>query len=207
MKIYNKLTDAEKQTLQKGVIEVSGRHMNRTALGIVDAIIQLYPKATFDELKELLPDSINPSAPKNYRSLFKPYSDREYGVIQPGSIRNECEEQGIDLNASHFTDPEEIFRSADGIDVLVSKTWESKDTETGDHDLEKLIRHVEKYGVRVVDFVKEKPFTKGGYCLEVVNPIFLAALNSPKKNFSFWWILIFGVLLLGLAIYFLIYKN
>jgi hypothetical protein len=44
--------------------------MNRTALGIVDAIITLYPKATFAELKEMLPDNINHSAPKNFKSLF-----------------------------------------------------------------------------------------------------------------------------------------
>ncbi len=177
--------------------------MNRTALGIVDAMIQLYPTATFEELKELLPDTINPAAPKNYRSLFKPYSERLYGVIQPGSIRKECEDQGIDLNSSHFIDPSETFRSADGIEVLVSKTWESKDTETGEHDLDNLIKHVEKLGVRVVEYVKEKQFTKGGYSLEVVNPIFLAELNTTKKRLNLWWILLIGFVLLALAGYFL----
>lgn len=204
MKLYNKLSEAEKQTLSKGVIEVSGRHMNRTALGIVDAMIQLYPKATFEELKELLPDTINPSAPKNYRSLFMPYSERLYGVIQPGSIRKECEDQGIDLNASHFTDPSETFRSADGIEVLVSKTWESKDTETGENDLNNLIKHVGKFGVRVVEYVKEKPFTKGGYSLEVVNPTFFAEMTAPKKHFNLWWILLIGLVLLALVGFYLV---
>ncbi|MFN5912066.1 MAG: hypothetical protein ACK45H_12075, partial [Bacteroidota bacterium] len=147
LRVISKLSESERQALKKGVIEVSGRHMNRTALGIVDAMIQLYPKATFAELKEMMPDTLNPAAPKNYRSLFKPYTERLYGVIQPGSIRQECQEQELDINASHFTEESEIFRSADGVEILVSKTWESSDTETGQHDLQTLINHVEQYGV------------------------------------------------------------
>lgn len=199
IKAFEKLSTAQKQELKKGVVEVSGRHMNRTALGIVDAMLQLYPKATFEELKQLLPDTINPSAPKNYRSLFRPYTDKMYGVIQPGSIRKDCETQGLDLNASHFTNEEEIFKSSDGVEVLVAKTWESKDTETGEHDLQNLIAHVEQYGVRVVEYNKEKPFKKGGYSLEVINPQLLEELRNPKKTFP-WWIaaviLVLGAILL-----------
>ena len=89
MKLLTKLNTAQKQELKKGVIEVYGKHMNRTALGTVDAILKLYPLITFDELKEMLPDTINPAAPKNYKSLFKPYTDRLYGVIQSAAIREE----------------------------------------------------------------------------------------------------------------------
>ena len=71
MEILAKLSPTEKKELKKGVIEVYGKHMNRTALGVVDAILKLYPDATFDELKKILPVSINPSAPKNLQSLFK----------------------------------------------------------------------------------------------------------------------------------------
>lgn len=205
MKVFEKLTDAQKLSLKKGVFEVSGRHMNRTAIGIVDAMVQLYPTATFDELKQMLPDTINPSAPKNFKSLFRPYTDRMYGVIQAGSIRQECTAQDIDLNASHFTDTSETFKSADGVEILVAKTWESKDTETGEHDLQNLINHVEKYGVRVVDYKAEKTFTKGGYSLELVNPTLLAAMIAPPKKRFPWWILVVLLLLLGaLLSYFLL---
>jgi outer membrane protein OmpA-like peptidoglycan-associated protein len=202
IKTFQQLSEAQKQELKKGVIEVSGRHMNRTALGIVDAITQLYPNATFDELKQLLPDSINPSAPKNFRSLFRPYSDRMYGVFQPGTIRKECETQGIDLNASHFTSEDEIFKSSDGVEILVAKTWESKDTETGEHDLQNLINHVEQYGVRVVEYTKEKPFKKGGYSLEVINPVLLDELRNPKKKTFPWWLILLAIFLLGILLYF-----
>ena len=198
MIIYDKLTENQKLELVKGVIEVSGRHMNRTALGVVDAITQLYPSATFEELKSMLPDSINPAAPKNYRSLFKPYSEKLYGVIQPGSIRKECQEQELDINASHFTDDTEIFKSSDGIEILVSKSWESKDTETGGHDLDNLIQHVEKYGVRVVEYQKEKTFKKGGYTLEIINPSLFNTLVNPKKKSFPYWILFIGLLLAGI---------
>ena len=43
-----------------------------------------------------------------------------------------------------------MFTTADGIKVLVSKSWESKDTENQSHDLQNLINHVEQYGVRVL---------------------------------------------------------
>ena len=59
MKVLNSLTEKEKSELKTGVIEVTGKAMNRTALGVVDAMMQLYPKATFEELKEMLPDTIN----------------------------------------------------------------------------------------------------------------------------------------------------
>ena len=109
MKTFEKLTTAERKNLKKGVIEISGRAMNRTALGIVDAMFQLYPNATFDEMKEMLPDSINESAPKNYKSLFKPYTSKPYGVIQPFEIKKEAEKENINISASHFIEENEIF--------------------------------------------------------------------------------------------------
>ena len=63
LKLINKLSDKDRNSLKNGVFEVTGKAMNRTALGIVDAMINLYPKATFEELKEMLPDTLNPSAP------------------------------------------------------------------------------------------------------------------------------------------------
>jgi outer membrane protein OmpA-like peptidoglycan-associated protein len=202
-----KLTEAQKKELNKGVIEVTGKAMNRTALGIVDAIFMLYPNITFSELKEMLPDTINPSAPKNYKSLFNPYTSRLYGVVQPGSIRKECEDQGLDLSASHFIKDGETFKTADGIEVLVSKTWESADTETGENDLQNLVNHVAQYGVRVTKVEKKVAFNKGEYHLEVINPTLLQTIqNPPKKKFP-WWILILILLIIAGILFFLIYGK
>jgi outer membrane protein OmpA-like peptidoglycan-associated protein len=207
IKTLEKLTEAQRKELKKGVVEVTGKAMNRTALGVVDALFTLYPNITFSELKEILPDTINPSAPKNYKSLFKPYTDRLYGVVQPGSIRKECEDQGLDLNASHFVKEGETFRTSDGVEVLVSKTWESADTETGENDLQNLIDHVAQYGIRVIKVEKKEAFNKGEYHLEIINPTLLQTIkNPPKKKFP-WWIIILLLLLLAGILFYLTNSN
>jgi hypothetical protein len=203
MNVFEKLTSEEKRELKKGVVEVTGKAMNRTALGIVDALLTLYPKATFADLKEMLPDSINPSAPKNYKSLFIPYTDRMYGVIQPGTIRKECLDGNIDINSSHFTEKNETFISGDGIEVLVSRTWESNDTTVGGNDLQRLIDHVEQYGVRVTKVEKKVAFNKGDYHLEVINPEFIKKLHQPKKK-NLWLIILLSSLIIGVLSYFLL---
>ena len=208
MKVLNSLTEKEKSELKTGVIEVTGKAMNRTALGVVDAMIQLYPKATFEELKEMLPDSINTAAPKNYKSLFKPYTERLYGVIQPGSIKSECEAQGLDINASHFIKPEETFKTSDDVEVLVSKSWESTDTSTSENDLQNLINHVSQYGVVVTKVEKKEAFNKGEYNLEIINPILFKRITNPEEKKKFpWWIIILALLLLGILAYFLLSKK
>lgn len=181
---YSSFLKRNKQEVQKGIILVVGKHMNRTALGIVDAILTVYPNLTFEELKEMLPDTINPSAPKNYKSLFAPYNpDRKYGVVQPGSIRNEASENGLDINASHFTENEETFRTSDGIEVLVSKSWETSDTLTGENDLQNLINHVKQYGIIVnAEEPKTEPFKTGSYQLYILNDQLLIEINNFKKT-------------------------
>lgn len=184
IKTISRLSSTEIAELKKGVVQVSGKAMNRTALGTVAAIFEIYPSITFAELKEMLPDSINPSAPKNYKSLFAPYTERPYGVVQPGSIRSECQAQGLDVSASHFVDNGETFKTSDGVEVLVSRSWESADTVTKEHDLQNLINHVAQYGIRVVQVEKQEAFNRGHYHLEILNPALVQRLNAPAKKSS-----------------------
>lgn len=197
IKVLEALKSETTLELKQGVVEVKGKAMNRTALGVVDALFTLYPNITFAELKCMLPDSINPSAPKNYKSLFKPYTDRLYGVIQSGDIRSECAAVGLDPGASHFVEPNEIFRTADGVEVLVAKSWESSDTETGENDLQNLINHVAQYGIRVTKVEKNEAFNKGGYDLKIINPMLFHQLQNPSKKKNDWLV---GILLLGALI-------
>jgi len=206
IKTIDQLTEMQKRALKQGVIEVTGKAMNRTALGVVDALLTLYPGLTFEELKAMLPDSINPSAPKNYKSLFKPYTERLYGVIQDGSIRKECESEGLDIHASHFVDPNETFRTSDGIEVLVSRSWESADTGTGENDLQKLVDHVAKFGVRVTKVEKKVDFNKGDYHLEIINAPLLKELQQPKKSKFPWWLILVVLAVIGAAVFFLTKK-
>ena len=200
---YTSFLKSNMQGVQKGIILVLGKHMNRTALGIVDAILTLYPKVTFAELKEMLPDSLNPSAPKNYKSLFAPYNPyRSYGVVQPGSIKKEAIAIGLDINASHFTEKDETFYTSDGVEVLVSKSWESSDTLTGDNDLQKLINHVKQYGIQVnTSEPTTTPFKKGSYDLYILNEQLYSKLINYKKNqlLYLWIIVLIIILLLGVG--------
>ncbi|MFM2037932.1 MAG: hypothetical protein RL432_871 [Bacteroidota bacterium] len=206
IKTIDQLTETQKRALKQGVIEVTGKAMNRTALGVVDALLTLYPSLTFEELKSMLPDSINPSAPKNYKSLFKPYTERLYGVVQNGNIRKECESEGLDIHASHFVDSNETFRTSDGIEVLVSRSWESADTATGENDLQKLIDHVAKFGVRVTKVEKKVDFNKGDYHLEIINAPLLKELQQPNKTKFPWWVILVVLAIIGAAAFFLTKK-
>jgi hypothetical protein len=207
IKTLDNLTESQISELKKGVIEVSGKAMNRTALGVVDAIFTLYPKITFSELKLMLPDTLNPAAPKNYKSIFKPYTDRRYGVVQSGEIRKQSKEEGLDVSASHFVEPEEIFYTSDGIEVLVSKSWESNDTETGENDLQNLIDHVAQYGIRVTKVEKKMAFNKGSYDIRVINPSLLNGIQNSEKKINYWWIIILILLILLGLLFFFIYNN
>lgn len=196
MKTLNKLTEEDKKLLKSGVIEVSGKAMNRTALGVVAAVFKLYPKITFQELKEILPDDLNPSAPKNFKSIFNPFSERLYGVVQPFSIKSEIEKAGYDASSTHFMESDEIFTTSDGVKIIVSKLWESKDTQTGNNDLQTLINHIEKYGIRVVDFEKHKGFSKGKYHIEVIQPELFSKLSDNKSSKLKYWLLLLLIILI-----------
>jgi len=127
-------------------------------------------------------------------------------VIQDGSIRKECESEGLDIHASHFVDPNETFRTSDGIEVLVSRSWESADTGTGENDLQKLVDHVAKFGVRVTKVEKKVDFNKGDYHLEIINAPLLKELQQPKKSKFPWWLILVVLAVIGAAVFFLTKK-
>lgn len=214
IKTFEKLTEAQREELKKGVIEVEAKTMNATALGVVDALLKIYPESTFSQLKEMLPDEINPGFDKfgnanengkKYDSLFKPNGERLYGVIQPGTIREESEKRNLIISKSHFVGEGQTFKTSDGVEVLVSYKWESKDGITGGCDIDNLIKHVEQYGVKVVSFESSKPFKKGEYQLEIINPSLLQTIQSPPNKKVFWWIITIIVILVAVILFFL--KN
>ena len=206
LQLLSELSDDERKRLRAGVVEVSGEAKNRVGLGIVAALIDLYPAATFQQLKEMLPDGLNPASTNRTTNLFNPYSDRLYGVVQPGSVREELaeanrrkkEETGKDdhYKMVHWTGSDKVFRTGDGVEVLVATGFE------GD-SLQRVIDHVAQYGVRVVEFA---PYRGGGkkgfYKLKVLDPLLHARLRKgkPTPKRSPWWIALGLLLLIALAI-------
>jgi outer membrane protein OmpA-like peptidoglycan-associated protein len=180
IKVYKELNHSERDQIKKGVIQVYGSAMNRTALGIVDAFLTLYPKTTFTELKEVFPDSINMGCTNRFKSIFMPYTDKPYGVFQKYELLKEIEKEGQDGSQSHFLDVNEIFTTGDGVKIMVSRVWESSDTINKMSDLQGLIDVSKDYGIIVVDFEPRKPFKKGKYQLEVINPLIFEKLTSEK---------------------------
>lgn len=199
IQVLERLSPADRSRLAKGVVEVSGEAKNRTILGVVAAVMKLYPNITFAELKEMLPDSLNPKSTNRTTNFFHPYTDRPYGVVQPGTIRAEIaeanrlkrEETGAEeyYKMVHFTGEGETFRTGDGVEVLVANGIE-------DADLQRLIQHVAQYGVRVVEFA---PYRGGGkkgfYNLTVVDPVLFDKLQKAGSGNRNWLIPMLLVLL------------
>jgi outer membrane protein OmpA-like peptidoglycan-associated protein len=68
------------------------------------------------------------------------------------------------------------------VEVLVSKIWESKDTETGESDLQNLINHVAQYGIKVVSFTSRKAFQKGEHKLNIINPVLIQEITQMSNQ-------------------------
>lgn len=220
IKTFEKLSKDHIKELKKGVIEVTGKAMNRTALGVIDAIFTLYPHITFSELKNMLPDTINTSGPYAPQSIFKPYTSRNYGVIHSLDEMKKLFEEAnlidkdgkeINYNRFFFFQENEIFKTSDGVNVIVVDKWENSDIETKTSDLQNLINHVEQYGIRVTQVEKAIAFNKGKYNLDIINPtLFQAILNpvieppvpqEPKKKHPWWILILLLILIAGIVLF------
>ncbi|MDD3858935.1 MAG: OmpA family protein [Bacteroidales bacterium] len=177
-----KFTAEEQKQFENGVIQVNGKAMNRTALGIIDAYFKLYPKTTFAELKEAFPDSLNPSGPRAPKTIFKPFTERDFGVVHSlDEIKTEFAKVGLPYEGLFFLEKTEMFKTVDGVTVIVNKLWESKDTSTGESDLENLAKQALKFGIVVNKFEARKPFGKGSYSLDILQPNLHEKISGETK--------------------------
>jgi outer membrane protein OmpA-like peptidoglycan-associated protein len=158
--------------------------MNRTALGIIDAYFRLYPKATFADLKQAFPDSLNPTAPRQApKSIFKPYTDRDFGVVHSlQEIESEFSKAGLPFEGLFFMDGSEKFKTSDGVTVVVNKLWESLDAESKASDLELLANQAKKYGIVVNKFEARAPFARGSYSIDVIQPALFDKISGNVKT-------------------------
>ncbi len=211
------LSVEEQQQFEQGVMQVNGKSMNRTALGIIDAFLKLYPQATFADLKAAFPDHLNPTAPKQApKSIFKPYSDSDFGVVHDlAFIQSEFAQAGLPYDGLFFTEPETQFKTADGITVVVNKLWESTDAESGSSDLEQLANQAKNYGIVVNKFEPKSAFSRGTYSIDVIHPVLASKLGGKieapksvtpvvpekKSGLPIWVWIIGGLILLLLLLW------
>lgn len=218
------LNEQEQTQFAQGVVQVNGKAMNRTALGIIDAYFRLYPKATFADLKTAFPDNLNPTAPRQApKSIFKPYTDRDFGVVHSlQEIEAEFSKAGLPFDGLFFLEESEKFNTSDGVTVVVNKLWESQDAESKASDLELLANQAKKYGIVVNKFEARTPFARGTYSIDILQPALFDKITGKvktiekeviiektveKKVIPLWmWILI-ALLLIPLMLWLLGYFN
>lgn len=189
IRVFKSLSAKERELLKSGVIEVSGKSMGRSALGVVAALVKLYPDSTLDDLKAMLPDDLNPNAPVQFKSPFRPFTNLPLGVFKPVSIQKEYKD--FNFAATHFTGPDEIITTGKGEKIMVSRLW-SKDS------FQKLVNHVAQFGVKVVDFKEGRPFQRGEYQLEIINPKVFKDLSESHAKISQPVLIGGGIALAGL---------
>lgn len=129
-------------------VKVYGKAQNRTALGIMHAYMELYPKTTLDELKRAFPDSLNPDS--GVKSNFKTLEE----------IKSQMD--NINWNG-YFADEDCLLTMQNGLKVAVVSMWTKP-------SYERLVAHARQYGIEVAKMdAADKGFgKKGGYSLEFV---------------------------------------
>ena len=89
-------------------VRVYGKAQNRTALGIVNAYVVMYPHATLEDLRKAFPNSLNPD--QGVSELFLPV--------------DEAKAINKDKNMSlYFAKDDEVIHLNNGQTIALSQIW------------------------------------------------------------------------------------
>jgi len=159
------------------LIRIHGKSQSRTALGIVNAYLKIYPDATLLELQEAFPKSLN---------------QKSFGehIVVPVEETQGREKQ-------FFEQEEELIVLKDGAKIALVELWQKEDFKT-------LCEHAKQFGIEVAEVEETEPFEKGSYELEYLNGFVPPAEVVPevkKKCKCKWrhWLLLLLILLLLLC--------
>lgn len=125
-------------------VRVYGKAQNRTALGIVNAYLVMYPHATFEDFEQAFPKALNPDSgwPVNFKRLEECQTQNEKGFW--------------------FTENDEVLHLHDGTDMVLCKMWTKP-------SFERIVNHAKQYDIEVAEFEKTMKGEKGGFRLEYLN--------------------------------------
>jgi hypothetical protein len=126
-------------------VRVYGKAQNRTALGIVNAYLVMYPHATKEDLEKAFPLELQPKG--TWNSLFR--TETEYNE----HVAN----QGL-----WFGEKDERLKLQDGSEVIFLKLW-PKDK------FENIVNHAKQYDIEIAEFTEGVKGEKGGFRLEYLN--------------------------------------
>ena len=152
-------------------VRVFGKAQNRTALGIINAYLVMYPKATFEDFEKAFPKALNTDSgwPVNFKRLEECQTENEKGFW--------------------FTEEDEVLHLQDGTNMVVVKMWTKQ-------SFEGLVEHAKQYDIEVAEFEKGMKGQKGGFRLEYLNGYVPPMMQ--KKSLPMWLIVLIILLLLGL---------
>ena len=154
-------------------IRIHGKSQSRTALGIVNAYLKLYPDATLSELQKVFPKSLNSKSPGD-------------NIIVPVKKTKGHEKQ-------FFEHEDELIVLNDGKKLALVEVWQKEDFDA-------ICEHAKQFGIEVAEMEKAIPFEKGSYHLEYIND-YVPPVAVEKKKCKcccrwWWWILLLLLLLL-----------
>ncbi|MCL2651091.1 MAG: OmpA family protein [Candidatus Azobacteroides sp.] len=158
-------------------VRVYGKSQSRTALGIVNAYLKLYPNSTLSDLQQAFPQSLNP----------KSFTDN---IIVPEKETKGNEKQ-------FFERKDELIVLKNGKRLALVEVWRKEDFDA-------ICEHAKQYGIEVAEIEESKPFEKGSYELEYLNEFVPPEEITPvsendglkKRKFNWWWLILLILLLL-----------
>jgi len=168
-------------------VRVFGKAQNRTALGIANAFLVMYPHATLEDLNKAFPIELNTSSP-NSSVMFEDIKNSE---------NYKTKKEGKDNFARvFFAHADDYLHLQDGTKAVMLQMW-TKD------DFQRIVSHAKNYDIEIADFQPREGFRRGGFHLEYLNGyIPPAPLPSEGKPWWFWLLLgLLGLLLLGLLFF------
>ena len=164
-------------------VRVYGKAQNRTALGIINAYMVMYPHATLEDLQKAFPNQLNPDC--GTKQIFMSEKD----IIE--HVANG--EQWYTQAQGYFAKDDEWIILPDKTHVGVISMWTKP-------SFERLVEHAAQYGIEVAKFEEaEGGGKKGSFRLEYLNG-YVPPKPVSKKGIPWWvWALI-GVVVAGLIV-------
>ena len=166
-------------------VRVYGKAQNRTALGIVNAYLVMYPHATLEDLRKAFPDRLNNWKIKGKESMMF-VSDKEKDLLLSKYGDASVYEENF------LSKPEEVLKLQDGTKVAIRMGWTKEDYEA-------FVNWAKQYDIEVAEFKPGKPFEKGGFVLEYLNG-YVPPVPDAKKSKWWLWLLIAAAIIILLAI-------
>lgn len=163
-------------------VRVYGKAQNRTALGIINAYLVMYPQATLEDLQKAFPNALNPDC--GSKKIFM--TEKEImNHVAAGDLWY-TQAQG------YFVKDDEWLIMPDKTRVGLVSMWTKA-------SFERLVSHAAQYGIEIAKFeAADKGIgLKGSYKLEYLNG-YVPPAPATTKSKTWLWILIAAIVAIAI---------